>query len=182
MRIPTDRLGTVLHDGDRPGLRYVRRLRHPRDKVWYAITTSEQLRHWFPTDIVGERAAGAEIELPFWPDHVEAYDIEQPVYPGRVHVWDPPRLFEWSWDTDRLRWELTADGDETILTLTVWIGEPQAHGAEGGSPDDATGTASAAAGYHLCLDHLQALLDDADTGPLVEADLGGLQARYRDLI
>lgn len=89
-------------------------------------------------------------------------------------------MFEWSWDTDRLRWELAADGDDTILTLTVWIGEPQKHGADGGSPDDATGTASAAAGYHVCLDHLQALLDDAE--PLVEAGVGGLQARYRELL
>lgn len=53
------------------------------------------------------------------------------------------------------------------FTLTVWIGEPQAHGAAGGSPDDATGTASAAAGYHVCLDHLEILLDQGTTGGVV---------------
>lgn len=182
MTTQTDRLGTVLRDSDRVGLRYVRRLAHPREKVWQALTESDQLRHWFPCDIVGDRTTGAPLELPFWPDHVAAYGIEEPVVTGRLHTWDPPRLFEWSWDTDRLRWELEDDGDATILTFTTWIGEPQAHGEDGGSPDDATGTASAAAGYHVCLDHLELLLDEGSARPLVEADTTELQVRYRELL
>lgn len=179
MTTSTDRLGTVLHDGGRVGLRYVRRLRHDRQKVWRALTESDQLQHWFPSDIVGERREGAEIVLPFWPAHVEAYGIDEPAVPGRIHVWDPPRVFEWSWDTDRLRWELDAAPDGTVLTFTVWIGDPTAHGEDGGSPDDATGTSSAAAGYHVCLDHLEALLDGRDIGRLVDADSGQLRAEYR---
>ena len=174
----TQRLGTILRDDARVGVRYVRHLPHPPEKVWRALTESDQLRHWFPCDIVGERAEGATLQLPFWPDHVEAYGIETPVVPGRVHVWDPPRVFEWSWDTDRLRWELAQEAAATVLTLTVWIGDPQAHGADGGSPDDATGTASAAAGYHVCLDHLELLLD-GDAGRLVDAQADHLQAEYR---
>ena len=30
----TNRLGEILRDGDRYGLRYERRLRHPPEKVW----------------------------------------------------------------------------------------------------------------------------------------------------
>lgn len=182
MTTSTDRLGTVLREDGRVGLRYVRRLGHAPDRVWRALTESDHLRHWFPCDIVGERRAGAELVAPFWPDHVEAYGIAEPVVPGRLHVWDPPRVFEWSWDTDRLRWELEDDAEATILTLTVWIGDPRAHGPDGGSPDAATGTASAAAGYHLCLDHLEVLLDEGTAGPLVDADTGRLQSQYQALV
>lgn len=182
MTTSTDRLGTVLRDDGRVGLRYVRRLRHAPEKVWRALTESEELRHWFPCDIIGERREGAELAVRFWPDHVEAYGIEEPTIPGRLHVWDPPRLFEWSWDTDRLRWELRDDAGDTVLTFTVWIGEPQAHGEDGGSPDDATGTASAAAGYHVCLDYLEVMLDEGAVAPLVNADTYELQSQYQALV
>lgn len=182
MTTTSDRLGTVLRDGGTVGLRYVRRLDHGRDKVWRALTESDHLRHWLPCDIVGERVAGAELTLPFWPDHVEEYGIEPASVPGRLHVWDPPRVFEWSWDTDRLRFELTAEGDgATTLTLTVWISDPRGHGVDG-SPDDATGTASAAAGYHVCLDHLEVLLDTGSAGPLAGADSDTLQDQYRAMV
>lgn len=181
MSLSTPRLGTVLRDGQRIGLRYVRHLAHPPEKVWRALTESDQLRHWFPADIVGERKNGAELRLPFWPDHVEAYGIETPVVPGRIHAWDPPRLFEWSWDTDHLRWELAPEGGGTILTFTTWIGEPLAHGPDG-SPDDVTGVSRAGAGYHVCLDYLEVLLDEGTARPLVEADASALEAAYRELI
>jgi uncharacterized protein YndB with AHSA1/START domain len=181
MTATTQRLGTILHEPDRLGVRYVRRLAHPRSRVWRAITESDDLRSWFPADIVGERRGGAELSVPFWPDHVAAYDIETPVTAGRVQVWDPPSVFAWSWDTDQLRWELAEDGDGTLLTLTVWIDDPRAHGEGGSSPDDITGATSAAAGYHTCLDYLELLLDGTPQ-PLVEADSTDLQTTYRRLL
>lgn len=92
-----------------------------------------------PCDIVGGRREGADIEMPFWPPHVEKYGIQTPTLHGKIRVWDPPRVFEWTWDTDVLRWELAADDDATILTFTTWLGN-----------DDA-GAANTAAGYHACL-------------------------------
>lgn len=182
MTSATDRLGMLLRDGGQIAVRYERRYAHPPEQVWRAITESEQLRHWFPADIVGERRTGAALELPFWDDHVEANDIRTPVVEGRVLAWDPPRLFEWTWGTDRLRWELAADGDATLLRLTTWIGDPLAHGPSGVSKDEATGTASAAAGYHVCLDQLEALLDERPAPPLHDADTAGLEATYRGLL
>lgn len=182
MTTSTERLGTVLREAGRVGLRYVRRLDHDTAKVWRALTESEQLRHWFPCDIVGARREGAELVLPFWPDHVEEYGIEDATVLGRIHVWDPPRVFEWSWDTDRLRWELEGDSDGTVLTFTVWIGDPQAHGEGGSSPDDVTGTASAATGYHVCLDYLEVLVDGGSPGSLAQADTDDLASRYRALL
>ena len=61
---------TAVDDDGRWVVRFERHLRHDRQKVWRAITESEHLAQWLPTDIVGERRTGAAIELPFWPDHV----------------------------------------------------------------------------------------------------------------
>ena len=48
-------MGEVLHDGETVGLRYERHLSHPVERVWRALTDSDQLRHWLPIDIIGER-------------------------------------------------------------------------------------------------------------------------------
>ncbi len=68
-------LGTVREEDGRYVVSFERHLRHPREKVWRAITESEHLAHWMPCDIVGDRRAGGTIELPFWPAHVERYGI-----------------------------------------------------------------------------------------------------------
>ena len=100
-----------------------------------------------PCDIVGERRAGARIELPFWPDHVEKYGLDAAPLHGEIRVWDPPSVFEWTWETDVLRWELTPEDGGTHLRFTTWLA------------DDPGGAADAAAGYHVCLANLEELLD-----------------------
>ena len=147
-------------------VQFERRLHHPRERVWRALTESEHLAHWMPCDIVGERRAGVPIELPFWPAHVERYGIETPSLTGTIAVWDPPAVFEWWWDTDRLRWELDEVDDGTLLRFTTWLGP------------DGKGAANAAAGYHLCLDSLVALLDTGAAPPLVDADTAPWERRY----
>jgi uncharacterized protein YndB with AHSA1/START domain len=151
--------GEVLRDGDRLGLRFVRRFPHPVEKVWRAITESDQLKYWMPCDIVGERRAGAEIQLPFWPAHVAKYQIAETSLPGRIEVWEPPTIFQWTWGGDILRFELeTSDGD-TTLTFTTWLESPDL--------DEAAG---AAGGYHVCLDQLGVLLDTGAAPSLVDQD------------
>lgn len=164
-----DRMGELIREGDQIGLRYVRRLAHPRERVWRALTESDQLLAWLPCDIVGERREGAEVELPFWPDHVTAYGdrIDEPLLHGKILTWRPPELFEWTWDTDFLRWELTEEGDGTVLTFTTWIGDPSA--------EDASGTA---AGYHVCLDQLEDLLSGGPAQRLVDVDVAPWVERY----
>ena len=144
-------LGEVLRDGERRGLRFVRHLAHPPETVWRAITESEQLRHWLPCDIVGERREGAALVLPFWPVHVQRYAIpaDQAELTGEIRVWDPPHVFEWTWDVDVLRFELAPSGAETRLVFTTWIGKSEDHDYP---------PASTAAGYHVCLDQLVELV------------------------
>lgn len=165
-------MATLLEADGRVALRFVRRFAHPPEKVWRAITESEHLQHWLPCDIVGERAEGAGVELPFWPAHVEAYGLDMtPSLSGEIRVWQPPEVFEWSWDTDLLRWELVPDGDGTVLTFTTWLGDV-------GHPAEKT-----AAGYHVCLDQLAELVATGTVAqPLVAVDVGPLEDRYRDVV
>ncbi|MGW6331311.1 SRPBCC domain-containing protein [Nocardia rhamnosiphila] len=176
----TQRLGEVLRDGDRVGTRYERLLAHPPEKVWRALTESEHLRHWFPADILGERRPGAEVRFRFWPETVErageeltevGVAPEDPVLPGRILAWEPPRLFEFLWDDEHLLFEIVPDAAGSRLLCTVWFGTPGPHGIPG-----------TAAGYHVCLD---ALVDSLDTGSSGEPDralIRALERRYAGII
>lgn len=166
----TDRLGTVTRDGDAVMLRFVRQLGHPPERVWRALTESSDLRHWMPTDIVGERRAGASLELPFWSPFVAKHGIPTPSLPGEITVWEPPRVFEWMWDTDRLRWEIEPTPSGTQLTFTTWVS------AKAG-PVHRT-----AAGYHSCLDVLEEHLADAVQVPLIDRAQDELEAIYAERV
>jgi len=155
----TDPLGEVLRDGDRIGVRYVRHFPHPAERVWRALTESDQLRYWLPCDIIGERRPGAPITLRFWPAQVEKYQIEEPELTGTVEVWAPPSVFQWTWGGDVLRFELVDAGGSTTLTFTTW---PE--------PPDPDGMARAAGGYQVCLEALRTLLDTGSARPLVDGD------------
>jgi len=160
-------LASITLEGDAYVVRFERVLHHPREKVWRAITESEHLAHWMPCDIIGERLAGARIELPFWPAHVAKYGLEStPSLDGKIEVWDPPSVFEWWWSTDRLRWELDETAEGTLLRFTTWLA-PDGHGA-----------ANAAAGYHMCLANLAELLDTGTAPALVDADVAPVRRQY----
>ena len=170
---PDAAMGEVLREGMRIGLRFVRRFPHPVSRVWSAITESDQLRHWMPCDIVGERRTGADITLPFWPPQIERYQLEETALPGRIEAWEPPRLFQWTWGGDVLRFELEPDNRGTTMTFTTWLESP-----------DRDGAASAAGGYHVCLDELTSLLDTGAAGPLIESEEAArrLQAAYAEAL
>jgi len=172
MTTPNQPLGAVAREDGRWVLRYERTLAHAPDKVWRAITESEHLAHWMPCNIVGERRAGATIELPFWPAHVARYGIATPTLHGSITVWDPPSVFEWTWETDLLRWELEPIGGATLLRFTTHID----------ADDDGPGPAQTAAGYHVCLDNLADLLDTGTTSPLVDADVSPWERRYEQAV
>jgi uncharacterized protein YndB with AHSA1/START domain len=120
---------------DRWRLRFVRRLPHSPEKVWRAISEPEHLKVSFPTDSEGERATGAALRFVF--REGEGPDIE-----GRMLVYQPPSLLEFSWGGEEvLRFELEPDEDGTRLTFLDTF--------------DELGKASRdAAGWHACLDVL----------------------------
>ena len=151
-------LGEVIHDGDTIGLRYERQLAHSPERVWRAITEPDQLQHWFPTDIVGDRREGASLKLPFWPALVAKYEIAEPSLAGRIITWDPPRTVSWVWDHDTLIFELHPTDTGTRLVFTTWV------------VDTTAGVEKTAAGYHVCLDQLVTLVDPVDAPAFVDQD------------
>jgi uncharacterized protein YndB with AHSA1/START domain len=135
----TERYGTVeqLDDG-RWQLRFTRTLPYPREKVWRALTEPDELAHWFPTTIEGERAPGAHLTFSF-PDG-RAAPIE-----GEMLAYEPASFLELRWGPDVLRLELKEVEDGTELTLLDTLEERGKAARDG-------------AGWHACLDALEASL------------------------
>lgn len=142
--------------GDRSALRTERRLPHPPEAVWAALTDPERLARWFPFEVTVDLVPGGTIGF-----HLPGESA--PAASGTVTDLDEPRLFGFTWGTDQLSWSIRPDGDGSLLTLVHTFG-------------DLPGAASFAAGWHLCLGALGQLLDG---GP-VEAgrDDGALHDAY----
>lgn len=155
--LPSTRLGDVTREGDAVVLTYDRTLAHPQDKAWRALTESEHLHHWFPVDIVGERAAGSAITLPFWPEAVEQAGDE--IESAGLDLDDATlRVFE-----------LSPTDDGTRLVTTVHVLDP----AERGWPSNA-------AGYHACLDALEADLEGRRVNIFEQASIPALESTYAE--
>jgi uncharacterized protein YndB with AHSA1/START domain len=131
--------------GGKSVLRFERRLPHPPEKVFRAISDPAELRHWFPAAMETELRAGAPIRFRF-----EEHDLDAPG--GEVLEVDPPKLFVYTWGDDVLRWEIVPEGDGCRLFLSQTIA---GGGISGGRP----GTARNAAGWDVCLGRLAARLD-----------------------
>ena len=136
---------TTTEEG-RFALRFERRLAHPPAVVWRAITDVAHLRSWFVEILDYDRSqleftAGARLT------YVPKGDLDVPVDQGEVVRFEPPRLLEYTWGDEVLRWELSPDGETGCrLVFTNIVDEP--------------GTAAAVApGWHIGLDKLTALLD-----------------------
>jgi uncharacterized protein YndB with AHSA1/START domain len=138
----TDELGTLERHGDEAVLRYRRRLEHPADKVWRALTEDGHLAAWFPTTIEGDRAAGAALHFSFREGEADPFD-------GEMLAFEPPVLMELRWADDVLRFELAADGAHgCVLSLTVTFPEYGKAARDG-------------AGWHVCLEQLAYECDGA---------------------
>ena len=77
--------GQLEHIDGRWQLRFTRKLAHPPEKVWRALTEPEHLAAWFPTDIEGERAPGAELRFVF-------RNGEGPTIAGKMITYDSPSV------------------------------------------------------------------------------------------
>jgi uncharacterized protein YndB with AHSA1/START domain len=131
--------GELEQIGDQWRLRFTRRLRHPAEKVWRAITEPEHLEVWFPQKVIGEWTPGASLRFAFDGSEIPDFD-------GEVLACDPPTLLEYRWGTDTLRFEILPEGAACTLTLLDTI-------------DELGKAARDAAGWHSCLDVVEYELD-----------------------
>jgi uncharacterized protein YndB with AHSA1/START domain len=152
-------------------LRFERRLAHPPDRVWRALTDPEQLREWFPVEIEGERRPGAPLRFVFRDDAPTAAEMPEllehdPVdLDGEFTEFDPPRVLAFDWGREHLRFELEPLGDGCRLAFSHSFDEHSGIPHPGGPRKTAARTA---AGWEVCLEQLDATLrgeSAADPGP-----------------
>jgi uncharacterized protein YndB with AHSA1/START domain len=122
----------VIKDGDKWALILTRELRHPREKVWQALTDPAHLREWAPFDADGNLGAIGTVKLTW----IGTGQISE----ARVTRADAPEVLEYN----ETRWELEAFGGGTRLTL--WHSIDQRFISWG------------AAGWHIAFDVLDRLL------------------------
>jgi uncharacterized protein YndB with AHSA1/START domain len=131
---------TLLTNSARPAVRLERRLPEPPRVVWQALTEREQLRAWFPSDVIvsgGKWEVGAAITFPFPPEMIEL------TLEGEVLEVDEPNVLAFTWGEETLRFELSPTVEGTRLVLIDEL------------PPGAA--ARNAAGWDTCLDRLSGL-------------------------
>lgn len=129
--------GTLEQIDDGWRLRFERRLAHAPEKVWRAITEPDHLAAWFPDAI---EVRGWRVGEPVRFAHTEGEGFD-----GEVLAFEQGSMLAFRWGTDVIRLEVCPDGDGTRLTLLDTI-------------DHLGKAARDAAGWHACLDRLEAHL------------------------
>nr|WP_309119012.1 SRPBCC family protein [Paenibacillus sp.] len=123
---------------------FKRTLRHAPERVWAMLTVNDKLSTWFSELRVEDLREGGTISFDLGDGTFEEMKIIE---------LKPYSVLEYTWGNDRVRFELSpaADGG-TMLTLKEFIGEVNAH-----TPKDL-------AGWDVCLDVIEALLDERGFG------------------
>ena len=143
-------VGRVEKDGDTWTLVLVKDLRHSPEKVWDALTDPAQLREWAPFDADGNLGAIGRAKLTTVGapgPHVTETTITKA---------DKPKLLEYNWGGYDMRWKLVSVSGGTRLMLYTNI--------------DRRYMAMGAAGWHVCFDVLDRMLDGNPIGRIVGPD------------
>ena len=140
----------VRKEGDTWTLILVRELRHQPAKVWQALTDPAQLREWAPFDADRNLGTTGVVKL-------STVGRSTPIVSETsVTRAEAPRLLEYKWGENDLRWELEPLAGGTRLTLWHNIGRKF--------------VAMGAAGWHICFDVLDQFLADQPIGRIVAGD------------
>ena len=154
----------IQKDGEKWTLVLVRELRHSPERVWQALTDPAHLREWAPFDAdgslgtVGSTVKLATVGAPA--PHVTETTVARA---------DAPKVLEYGWGGNDMRWELEALDGGTRLTLWTSI--------------DRRFISMGAAGWHISFDVLDRLLSGTPVGRIagVEAmKFGGWQRLHAE--
>ena len=147
--------------GERWTLVFVRELRHAPEKVWEALTDPDELLEWAPFDADRNLGTPGDATLTMAPDG-EAM-------PATVRRAERPRVLEYTWGEDVLRWELEPIATGTRLTLHHTV-------------SDRTWLSKVAAGWQICIEIMERALSGERIGRIVaqEAMEYGWEGLERD--
>ena len=144
----------IRKDGENWTLILVREMRYSPERVWQALVDPAHLREWAPFDADSSLAtAGTTVTL------TSAEKRTPFVTETKVKRADAPKVLEYNWGGNNMRWELEALGSGTRLTLWTSINHRF--------------IAMGAAGWHICFDVLDHLLAGTPVGRMA----GGEAAR-----
>jgi uncharacterized protein YndB with AHSA1/START domain len=127
-------LGQYVERDGRPAVQFVRTYPHAIDRVWSAVTQSEELVKWFPSSVELEPTAGGTVTFSGDPY------ADNPT--GTVLTYEPPHRVAFTWGADEVHLELEPVGDGACrVTLTNVLSEADAAARNG-------------AGWAVCLAEL----------------------------
>jgi uncharacterized protein YndB with AHSA1/START domain len=141
-----------------PTLHMERRLSHPPEKVWRAITEPEHLDQWFPFHVEIDLTVGGDI-------HFVEPNGKAPTTDGVVTELERPHRFAFRWGEDLLRFELRPHDDGCLLVFTHTF-------------EYRAGAASFAAGWKACLDALDVVLEGKPCDTRVPDDMSEVHEAY----
>jgi uncharacterized protein YndB with AHSA1/START domain len=136
-----------LSEGARWTLVFVRVLRHAPERVWAALTDPVQVGAWAPFTTNRDLGRVGDATLTM----IDGDVTEE--LPAAVTRAERLILLEYTWGSDLLRWRLAAIDNGTRLTLEHTVGDPEL-------------MPKMAAGWHLCLDVAERLLDGEPIEPI----------------
>ncbi|MBD2870358.1 SRPBCC family protein [Paenibacillus arenilitoris] len=119
--------------------RFERHLKHPVEKVWSSLTENDKLKKWFSELQVDDLREGGIIKFDMQDGTFEELEIIE----LKMHA-----VLEYTWGEDQVRFELYPESDGCRLVLIEKINRMTDH-----TPRDL-------AGWHVCLDVIEVLLDD----------------------
>src|SRR3954454_2975895 len=144
--------GAFVRENGRPAVRFERRLPHPVERVWSAVSEPAELERWFPAVVPWTPAVGETFEAAG--------------QRGEITAVEPPRLLAWDFGEERYRFDLATEGEGTRLVFTHVLAER--------AP-----AAQHAAGWETYLGRLDAHLAGGHLGELeAHAHIGELHERY----
>ncbi|NKB33871.1 MAG: polyketide cyclase [Pseudomonadales bacterium] len=145
-------------DGETSTLHFERNLAHPPEAAWKAITNASSLQKWMPFSI--DRDIDTE-----GPALLTMNDgSEPPTYNINVNKVVPGQLVEYTWGESVLTWEVEATESGSKVTLHHSVPNPE-------------WVTPAAAGWHMCFDLAELMLNGMEWGELAPI-VGGAAMEY----
>jgi uncharacterized protein YndB with AHSA1/START domain len=151
--LDTESKGKITVEEEYGTVKFERRLSHPREIVWKAITDQKEIFRWLP-DYKGtfEGNKGGEIDL--------VNTVSGSHVTGDILIWEPQRVFEHEWHISPnqmfphgelesiIRWELKQERDSDTLLIVTHRRLTKSTAL------------SLAPGWHAYLDRLEAILNN----------------------